>query len=156
MPENQLQLIKRSALYHQVEFWYKTDCLLGKLPDQENRRLLYAFIIYSASLSRTWKDIWIHIQLTCNTSSQTFDPRKLPIIIHNIADYSDITALATPSPQLMEEGTSYTQFPLNSLPNPLILAAFWENLQDPSLLSTIAWNAIWMPVVSVDVERSFS
>ena len=43
------------------------------------------------------------------------------------------------------------------LPNPLVISEFWEGVRDrfPNL-ATIASHVIWMPVASVDVERSFS
>ena len=41
--------------------------------------------------------------------------------------------------------------------DPLSIFDFWEGMRTRFLiLSAIAANAIWMPVVSVDVERSFS
>ena len=42
------------------------------------------------------------------------------------------------------------------LPNPLVISEFWEGVRDrfPNL-ATIASHVIWMPVASVDVERSF-
>ena len=41
--------------------------------------------------------------------------------------------------------------------DPLSISDFWEGIKTRfPILSAIAANAIWMPVVSVEVERSFS
>ena len=48
-------------------------------------------------------------------------------------------------------------FYIYSLPNPLVLFEYWGSMTDRfPILSSIARDAIWMPVTSVDIERSFS
>ena len=65
-------------------------------------------------------------------------------------------ALQDPSPTLLEEWLIYTLY-RDELPDPLSIPEFWEVMKNRfPILSAIAADAIWMPVVSVDVERSFS
>ena len=64
--------------------------------------------------------------------------------------------LQDPSPELLEEWLIYTQY-RDELPSPPSIPEFWEGMKGRFLnLSTIAADAIWMAVASVDVERSFS
>ena len=45
----------------------------------------------------------------------------------------------------------------NSIATPLVFPSFWECMQDCFLLlAEVALDAMWMPLSSVDVERSFS
>ena len=87
-----------------------------------------------------------------------FDPRQLPCLSHDIANYEDeIEALKEPSQELMDEWLIYTQFQSDALPSALELPSFWASMVGRfPFLSQIAFNVIWMPVTSVDVERSFS
>ena len=75
---------------------------------------------------------------------------------HDIGDYTSIKSLQDPSPKLLEEWLIYMQY-CEELPNPVSISEFWVGMKDhfPNL-ATIASHAIWMPVASVDVERSFS
>ena len=51
----------------------------------------------------------------------------------------------------------YVQSPLESIPSSVIIPDFWMSMQDQyPLLSAVANQVIWMPVASVDCERSFS
>ena len=87
---------------------------------------------------------------------RVFDPQQLPIVSHDIEDYTAIPGLQEPSPALMEEWLIYTEY-RDTILSPLIIPEFWTGVRDrfPNLAS-IALKAIWMPVASVDVERSFS
>ena len=61
------------------------------------------------------------------------------------------------SPELIEEFLIYYQSSLDTLPDPFVLSDYWRSLSFRfPLLSSIAKRVIWMPVTSVDVERSFS
>ena len=83
----------------------------------------------------------------------------MPIIEHDIADFSVIPGLDNPSPQLLEEWLIYVQYKEGTLLNTPALSAFWENVTTCDrflLLSVVASEAIWMPGASVDVGRSFS
>ena len=67
-----------------------------------------------------------------------------------------MSALANPSVELMEEWLIYTKY-RQDLPNLVQLPSFWGSMRGRfPLMSHIASGAIWMPVTSVDVERSFS
>ena len=76
---------------------------------------------------------------------------------HDISDYSAIPSLKDPSPALLEEWLIYVQYNCDDLPNPFHVNDFWKGVHArfPNL-AAIAMQAIWMPVASVDVERSFS
>jgi hypothetical protein len=90
-------------------------------------------------------------------AARIFDPRQLPTISHNISDYSVIKGFENPSPELLEKFLIYCRSPIDSLPNPLVLNDYWASVNGRfPLLSSIARGAIWMPVTSVDVKRSFS
>ena len=85
-----------------------------------------------------------------------FDPHQLPTLEKDIQEYGTIKDLQDPSPALLEEWLIYTQY-REELPSPLSIPKFWEGVKDrfPNI-HRIAVDAIWMPVASVDVERSFS
>jgi glucose-6-phosphate isomerase len=58
---------------------------------------------------------------------------------------------------LLEEWLIYVQYNCDELPNPFNVNEFWQGVKTRfSNLAVIALQAIWMPVASVDVERSFS
>ena len=68
-----------------------------------------------------------------------------------------MSALANPSVELMEEWLIYTKYRQDSVPNLVQLPSFWGSMRGQfPLLSHIASDAIWMPVTSGYVERSFS
>ena len=80
-----------------------------------------------------------------------FDPRQLPCLTHDIEECGrNMSALANPSVELVEEWLIYTQFRQDSLPNLVQLPSFWGSMGGRFP------DAIWMPMTSVDVERSFS
>ena len=86
-----------------------------------------------------------------------FDPRQLTIVEHDIADYQAIPGLQCPSTELHEEWLIYMQLPPSSVATSTTIPAFWKGMTERyPLLSAIAMDAIWMPVASVDCERSFS
>ena len=61
-----------------------------------------------------------------------------------------------PSTKLVEEFQIYVNYK-DDLPNPFNIPAFWNaNKSRFPLLQQISNKVIWMPVTSVDVERSFS
>ena len=59
--------------------------------------------------------------------------------------------------EALQEWLMYTNLNQSEIPNPLDLAHFWESMSHryPDL-ARIDMDAMWMPVSSVDVERSFS
>ena len=91
-------------------------------------------------------------------AARIFYPRQLPCLTHDIEEYGrGMTALSNPSVELLEEWLFYTKYRQDSLPNLVQLPSFWGSMRGRfPLLSHIASDAIWMPVTSVDVERSFS
>ena len=98
-----------------------------------------------------------HPAYTFYKAARIFDPRQLPTIGHNISDYSVIKGFENPSPELLEEFLIYCRSPIDSLPTPFVLNDYWASISGRfPLLSSVARGAIWMPVTSVDVQRSFS
>ena len=148
--------LKTSSM--KTSFGTETDRLLAKLPVQEKRKKIKSFQeVFSLSLRKLESHLDSHPAYSYYKAARLFDPRQLPIITHDIGDYCAIKAFENPSPVLLEEFLIYCQSPIDSLPNPLVLSGFWDSMQDRLLnLSSIARDAMWMPVSSVDVERSFS
>ena len=176
--------LKTSSM--KTSFGIETDRLLAKLPVQEKRKKIKSFQevfslslrkleshldslqekrkkiksfqeVFSLSLRKLESHLDSHPVYSYYKAARLFDPRQLPIITHDIGDYCAIKAFENPSPVLLEEFLIYCQSPIDSLPNPLVLSGFWDSMQDRLLnLSSIARDAMWMPVSSVDVERSFS
>ena len=68
-----------------------------------------------------------------------------------------IPGLEDPTPDTMEEWLIYMNLNPSEIPQPLNITKLWESMAGrfPNL-SSIAKEVIWMPVASVDVERSFS
>ena len=60
------------------------------------------------------------------------------------------------SPALLKEWLIYVQY-RDALPNSLVISELWEGVRDRfQNLATIVSHVIWIPVASVDIERSFS
>lgn len=91
-------------------------------------------------------------------SVRIFDPRQLPALDHDIQIYGTcLQQLSHPSHQLLEEWLIYTQYREEAVLSLANLQEFWDSMSSRfPLLSKIATECIWMPVSSVDVERSFS
>jgi hypothetical protein len=89
-----------------------------------------------------------------NKAVRVFDPRQLAVLSHDIGDYSAIPSLQDPTHTLLEEWLIYVQYDCDELPNPFNVNEFWKGVK--TRFSNLAVIAIWMPVASVDVERSFS
>ena len=89
-------------------------------------------------------------------SSWCNDPRQLPCIIHDIDSFAAIKDSQDPSIDLLKEFQIYVSYQ-DDLPDPFNISAFWNaNKSRFALLEEIANKVIWMPVTSVDAERSFS
>ena len=89
-------------------------------------------------------------------AARIFDPRQLPCITHDIDSFAVIKDFQDPSTELLEEFQKYVNYK-DDLSNPFNIPAFWNaNKSRFPLLQQIANKVIWMPVTSVDVERSFS
>ena len=96
-----------------------------------------------------------HQALDFYKAVRIFDPRQLPSISH-LSEYTAIASLKNPSPTLMEGWVIYTQ-DRETLPANFCLPDFWNGVQDRfPVLAAIAVEMIWMPVTSVEAERSFS
>ena len=140
-----------------TSFGEETDRLLEKLPMEKKRAQVKSFqVIFGLSLRKLEGHIDSHPAYPHYKALRVFDPRQLPTLSNDIGDYTAIKSLREPSPALLEEWLIYVQY-RDVLPNPLVISEFWEGVRDrfPNL-ATIASHVIWMPVASVDVERSFS
>ena len=89
---------------------------------------------------------------------RVFDPRQVTLLpTRNIANYQvAIKALREPTPTLIDEWEIYTHIPVSEIDINLSIADYWEAVaQRFPDLSKVATDCMWMPVSSVDVERSF-
>ena len=138
-------------------FVSETDQCLSKLPQSEKKKHIKALQgIFQLSEKKLVDHLDRHSAYEFNKAARIFDPRQLQSLGHDIGDYAAVKPLAGPSPQLLEEWLIYTQW-RDAIPTPFNLPNFWNSLQDRfPVLASIATDATWMPVTSVDVERSFS
>ena len=142
-----------------TRFGEETDRYLSRLGQSEKRKMIKSFqSVFKKSSDKLNGHLDRHPAYSFYRVVRVFDPRQLPCLSHDIANYEDeIKALKEPSQELMDEWLIYTQFQPDALPSALELPSFWASMVGRfPLLSQIALNAIWMPVTSVDVERSFS
>ena len=89
---------------------------------------------YQVFSTGVWKKLVNHLDkhqaFNLYKAVRVFDPRQLPSVIHEISE---------------------------TLPTPFSLPDFWSSVMDRfPLLAAIASEMIWMPVTSVEAERSFS
>lgn len=140
-----------------TSFGEETDRLLDKLPNENKATQIKSFqAVFDLSLKKLRAHLDTHPAYPYYKAVRIFDPRQLPMLTRDIGDYTAIKSFRDPSPELLEEWLIYVQY-RDELPNPLHISEFWEGMRDrfPNL-AAIASHAIWMPVASVDVERSFS
>ena len=90
-------------------------------------------------------------------SCRIFNPRLLPKLSHTMEANSGLNQLQNPSIKLVNEFTHYCQYATgNADQETFDCNRFWETLKPRlSLLSNIAQQIMWTPVVTVDVENSF-
>ena len=118
--------------------------------------------LFAASLKKLSTHLDNHPTMAIYKATRIFYPAQLPSLSLNIANYTAITAFEEASAELFNEWSVYTNIfqEENAVPDDLsvgTLAAFWKSLQERfPTLSAVAREAIWIPVSSVDVERSFS
>ena len=138
-------------------FGTETDRLLAKYSAEQKRKHIKSFqSVFKLSLQKLEVHLDAHPVYMYYKVVRVFDPRQLPTLAKDIGDYCAVKALQDPSPELLEEWLIYTQY-RDDLPDPLSISDFWEGMKTRfPILSAIAADAIWMPVVSVDIERSFS
>ena len=141
-----------------VTFGPETDRLLSNLSAADQKKHVKSFQkVFGLSLKKLEDHLDKHPAWPYYKAVRVFDPRQLPILDHDIAKYDDISGLKIPTAELHEEWLIYMQLPPSSIPTPLSLPSFWECMQDRfPLLTEVALQSMWMPVSSVDVERSFS
>ena len=141
-----------------VTFGPETDRLLSKLPEADRKKQVKSFQkVFTLSLKKLEDHLDKHPAWSYYKAVRVFDPRQLPILEHDIAHYEVISGLKSPTAELHEEWLIYMQLQPNFIPTPFSLPSFWECMRDRfPLLTVVALDAMWMPVSSVDVERSFS
>ena len=139
-------------------FGTETDRLLAKLSEPERMKQIKSFHkVFNLYMKKLEVHLDKHPAYAYYKAIRIFDPRQLLIMGHDITEFEIIPGLKNPSPELLEEWLISTQYQQSAIPQPLDLPTFWESVEDRfPLLSAVASEAIWMPVASVDVERSFS
>ena len=140
-------------------FGPKTDQHLEALPVSEKRKAIKYFQeVFRLSFEKLDKHLSGLPVYNYYKSVRIFDPRQLPALGHDIQVYGNfLKQLSNPSQELLEEWLIYTQYTNEGVSSLADLEKFWNStsLRFP-LLARIATESIWMPVTSVDVERSFS
>ena len=138
-------------------FGTETDRFLSKLSHEDRRQAVRSFQqVYQKALDKLIAHWDIHPAKAYYKAARIFDPRQLPALQHNIDVYNAIPQLRLPSQDLASEFIMYTQYS-EQFPDEFNIASFWTGVQQRyPKLAKIALDAIWMPVASVDVERSFS
>ena len=138
-------------------FGSETDRWLARFPQSEKKKYIKSFKnVFMLAKKKLCEHLDNHQAYQMYKATRIFDPRQLHSVSHDIGDYTAITALSNPSTELNEEWLIYTQWK-DTLPTPFCIPKFGSTNKDrfPTLAS-IASNIIWMPVTSVEVERSFS
>ncbi|ESP02112.1 hypothetical protein LOTGIDRAFT_157260 [Lottia gigantea] len=108
--------------------------------------------VLSKSLSKLEAHVNSHPGYDVYRSVRLFDPRQLGMLSHDIEQYQSM-----PSNELVHEFQLYVQLTPDDIPDTFNVSAFWHSMSHCfPLLAAVAKDAIWMPVASVDVERSFS
>ena len=141
-----------------TSFEEEANHLLQNLPLEQRRVKIKSFqAVFSLSLQKLEAHIDNLHTYPYYKAIRIFDPRQLAVLSHDISDYCALPSLQDPSPALLEEWLIYVEYNCDELPNPLHVNDFWKGLHTrfPNL-AAIAMQAIWMPVASVEVERSFS
>ena len=143
-----------------TSFGSETDRLLAKLTHHEREEQIKSFQeVFQLAHQKLEGHLQKHPAFLFYEAARIFDPCQLPTVSHDITDYSIIKGFENPSPELLEEFLIYCRSTIDSLPNSFVLSDYWTSVTVSSqfpLLSSVAKRAIWMPVTSVDVERSFS
>ena len=141
-----------------ISFGNETDQLLGRLGQPERNKAIKSFQkVFQMSFEKLDSHLKRHPAYSYYKAARVFDPRQLSCISSDIGDYVIIRGLANPAPELMEEWLIYSRFQPDRYPTLVELPSFWTAMAGRfPLLSEIASDAIWLPVTSVDVERSFS
>jgi hypothetical protein len=135
-----------------------TDSHLSKLSKPEAKKVTASLRKVAAkSLEKFEKHYDKHPCIEYYKAVRVFDPKQLPTLGHSLNDYSELPFLKTPSGATKAEWDIYTSMEHSYLPEVKDLGSYWSSMSSrfPNL-SKSALEAIWMPVSSVDVERSFS
>ncbi|XP_072178106.1 uncharacterized protein [Diadema setosum] len=141
-----------------TSFGEATDKLLERKSKGDRDRITKTFrSVFQRAYEKIDKHVQQHPALTFYKAARIFDPRQLGSISLDIGDYQRIPGLSNLEPAVVEEWSMYTRLKAKEIPVPLDLQRFWESMSSRyPHLARIAKDAIWMPVSSVDVERSFS
>lgn len=130
-------------------------------PPEKAKAIKSFHAVFQKSIEKMEKHLEMHPAKEYYKAGRVFDPRLLPTVSHAIAEYTEIPQLESPSQELREEWEIYTRSNIDDIPSTseggLDLTSYWKGNSSrfPSL-AEIAREVLWMPVASVDVERSFS
>ena len=142
-----------------TSFGPKTDQILEELSVSSKRKAVKCFQeVFQLSFEKLNGHLLRLPAYQYYKSVRIFDPRQLPALDHDIQVYSNfLKQLANPSCELLEEWLIYTRYREEAVSSLAALQEFWDSMASRfPLLCKIATESIWMPVTSVDVERSFS
>lgn len=142
------------------QFGAETDRLLSTMSQEKRGKKIKTFQdVFRTGLTKLSGHVDHHPALQYYRAARIFDPHQLPILpSRDIADFRDIPQLKDPSLALTEEWQIYTNTSAEEFPaEPINLVEFWRSIKCRfPVLAKIAGDCLWMPVSSVDVERSFS
>ena len=143
---------------NKTTFGPETDRLLAKLPVDQQQKAVQSFhSVFKRSLATFEGHIESHPAMPKYKAARILDPRRLPVLSHDIADYSALPRLATPTAEMLNDWQVYVRYPADEIPEPLDLPLFWTTVSERfPHLAAMALDVMWLPVASVDVERSFS
>ena len=89
-------------------FGEQTDRLLSQLSVEEKRKHIRSFqSVFDVSLQKLERHLDQHPAYGYYKAARVFNPQQLPIVSHDIGDYTAIPGLQEPSPALMEEWLIY-------------------------------------------------
>ena len=100
-----------SAGTSKTSFGQKTDELLSKLPADKRNHIKSFQTVFAKSLSKLEDHLDRHPAFY--KAVRVFDPRQLPALVNDIADFAVISGLQDPSPELLEEWLIYTDTEMN-------------------------------------------
>uniref|UniRef100_UPI00358FF509 uncharacterized protein n=1 Tax=Myxine glutinosa TaxID=7769 RepID=UPI00358FF509 len=139
-------------------FGAETDLHLSKKEKNEKQMTIKSFNdVFKESLRRFSEHIEGHPAFLYYKALRIFDPRQLGSLSHDIKDHRRIPGLKEPSPQVLEEWVTYIALEAEEIPEDVNVSTFWKSVTTRCRyphLAAIARDAIWMPVVNIDVGRN--
>ena len=136
----------------------KEDQYLEALPVSEKRKATKCFQeVFQLSFEKLDKHLSGLPAYNYYKSVRIFDPRQLPALDHDIQVYGNfLKQLSNPSQELLEEWLIYTQYTNEGVSSLADLEKCWDSMSSRfPLPARITTESIWMPVTSLDVQRTY-